>query len=117
MKQSIMKILSNHWKQILIVLLLIPIIFLVDFCKRNYRGRKLKEYEETFAVFDGISRVIGSTRGVYIFKTKSGALVETEISYNKLNKGDTIWIKYSIDDPTVAELVDKDYSKYMKKKQ
>ena len=92
-------------------------IFIIIGITELYRTFSLEKSKNTFAVFVGYKGGVGNANKFFTYfneidKTK----IETFTSYHneELEIFDTVWIKYSIKDPNVIEVVDIDYRKYMK---
>ncbi len=93
---------------IFIVLFILSILF--------YRKFYLKNHHNTFAIYMGTEGSAWGRTRIIKFKTQNGIFVKAEVNYeNNLNIGDTVWIKYSIEKPEIAEIIDRDYKKYLKK--
>lgn len=79
-----------------------------------YRYFMLKKTEETYAVFIERNIGVGITQKYFKFQTKDKEKVIASIVYrNKIEIGDTVWIEYSISNPKVIKVIDKDYKKHM----
>ena len=84
----------------------------------SYRYFHLRKRAETYGVYVRDNNLASSPLKYFKYKTETGVIYEAPNGYNRyLNIGDTVWIKYSITDPMVIEVLDKDYLKYMKKKE
>lgn len=82
--------------------------------EKFYRSNKLKKSEETYAIFIGYNGGVGNSKPDFRFISSSGKVIEASIDFDgKLDFCDTVWIKYSISDPSIAEVIDTDYKKYM----
>lgn len=94
------------------------ITFLVAFpcLLYGYRYYALKNTEETFGVFIEKNEGTGINQKYFLFKTKNGKTYKSSTIFKERIKiGDTLWIKYSISDPKIIDVIDKDYKKYLKK--
>ena len=75
-----------------------------------------KNTSETYAVFTEYNIGVGVTQKYFKFKTKQGKECKSSVVYvDNLNIGDTVWIKYSIDDTQIIEVLDKDYKRHLKR--
>jgi hypothetical protein len=76
----------------------------------------LKNYQNTFAIYMGSEGSAWGKVRIIKFTTHDNITVRAEVNYvSNLNVGDTIWIKYSKVKPEIAEIIDRDYKKYLKK--
>jgi hypothetical protein len=83
----------------------------------SYRSFYLMESNYTYAVYIGSEGSAWGTKRFVNFKTPKNINRKAEISYDEQIKiGDTVWIKYSKEKPEIAEVIDKDYKKYMSNK-
>lgn len=80
-----------------------------------YRKYHLRNHHDTFAIYMGTEGSAWGRTRIIKFKTHNGIIVMAEVSYeSNLNIGDTVWIKYSKVKPEIAEIIDRDYKKYLK---
>lgn len=78
-----------------------------------YKYFMLSDTNETFAIFKGRNVGVGITQKYFEYKTDNGKLVKASVVYKEeLEEGDTVWIEYSILNPSVIRVLDKDYSKH-----
>lgn len=78
-----------------------------------YRDTMLQNTDETFAVFVEPNVGVGITQKKFKFQTRSGELVEASVVYKEsIDVGDTVWIEYSIENPSVIKVLDLNYKKY-----
>jgi hypothetical protein len=84
----------------------------------SYRYFHLKKTEETYAIFIGDNRPSTASVDYFKYKNSDGKVYEVGCAYaSHLEIGDTVWIKYSTTDPTLIEVLDKDFEKYMPRNQ
>lgn len=114
---------SKIFKEIIKPILLFVVVFICVYgIIKLYRWYQIKDYEETFAIYIGREGAIGNPGDTFRFNTKDGSTVDSnpyhylneKAAELKLKKGDTVWIKYAVNDPHVTILVSTDYKKYMK---
>lgn len=97
------------------ILALTALVLIVHFTRECERSSSMDETKETFGVHAGSVNSVGNNQKLFEFRTSNGKLIQAAIDYyGKARIGDTVWIKYSISKPTIAEVVDEDYIKYMK---
>lgn len=106
-------------KYIVYVFLFFSIGFGVNYIiDKRYERLMSKNTKQALAIYDDL--IIMRNRGpvsFFIFKEKTdNILIDINGEYNFLQKGDTVLIKYSIEDPTVAEVIDFCYMKKHKGK-
>lgn len=82
-----------------------------------YRYYSLRDCYCTFATYNGVKGSGVGSRNTILFKDYKDKSYEAEISMDvDIKIGDTIWIKYSKNDPTVVEVLDLNYKKHLKNK-
>lgn len=75
----------------------------------------LRNTKETFAVFVEYNIGGGVTQKYFSFKTENGEEYKSSVVYTeKLNIGDTVWIEYSLSNPKVIRVIDKDFRANLK---
>lgn len=82
-----------------------------------YQAYALGNSKNTFAVFVGYKGGVGNANKFFTYYNEiENVKIETFTTYHngELKILDTIWIKYSISDPNIIEVIDLDYKKYMK---
>lgn len=92
---------------IFILFLLVSII--IGFYNQNRREKLLKfNTKETHAIYDGFAIVKNTgPESYFYFKVNDQKILTFELGkYEFLQKGDTVLIKYSLEDPSVAEVID-----------
>jgi hypothetical protein len=110
------RIISNLKQNRNIYGLLISVLFIIGIAEL-YRTYSLEKTKNTFAVFVGYKGGVGNANKFFsYFNEIENLKIETFTSYHneELEISDTVWIKYSIKDPNVIEVVDIDYKKYIK---
>jgi hypothetical protein len=81
----------------------------------GYKYFALSNSKDTTAVYIGTKGSAWAKSRIITFKTEDGVTKKAELNTDvKIDVGDTIWIKYSIDYPNLVELIDTDYKKYIK---
>ena len=107
-----MKILKNNKNIIGLCLTIFILIFLFQL----YKKKSLKNSIETYAVYIGNTGGVGDATKHFKFKTKENKEIESNCSSNlKLEIGDTVKIKYSIQHPMYIEVIDQNFNKLVKK--
>lgn len=102
----------NSNKKTIFILILFLLAFLLAIYFQFERERKIKNAKQTTAIVDWVSQTNrgGAKLHFYLRNEK----INTNVwggDFSFLKKGDTILIKYSVEDPELIELVDKYYMK------
>jgi hypothetical protein len=96
-------------KQIIGLVVGLGIVFFLGYL---YKEWAIEDYKETTAVFVNEGRY----GKLFKFTSSDGIRIEASTQFNqKLDIGDTVWIKYSTFDEDVIEVIDKNYKKHLKK--
>jgi len=102
-------------KKILVVLFLFVVAFVLAFYFQLERERKLENTKEAIAIVVSVGKT--TTGGASVKYTIGKRKISTTISagdFKFLHSGDSILIKYSLEDPELIEVVDKYYMKKYK---
>lgn len=96
---------------VLILFLVFTMVIVIDITKKTVRRSKLRNYKEACAIY--LKDIVGVGQyGSYYsfknFKNKEIIFLEQKV-YKSLHKGDTVLIKYSIEDSNIAEVIDPCY--------
>ncbi len=103
------ELVKGDIKQIIGLVLGLGIVFFLGYL---YKAWVIEDYIETTAVFVKMGRY-GKR---FKFTNSEGNIIEASTKFNqKLDIGDTVWIKYSTFDEDVIEVIDKNYKKHLKK--
>lgn len=94
-------------KYSLLAVLVLVLVVLIDFFKKRYRSKKLTDTKISTAYYDGIARGVGHTGELFHFVDfKGDTITDVRIHTNLiLDIGDSVKIRYSVEDPKVAEIV------------
>jgi hypothetical protein len=107
----------KNQKHLIFFIIFLIAVLIIHFTKKNYRKTKLKNNNLTFALYERDINTIGMTGIICVYKNQYNKQVEVRISCNlNLNKGDTILIKYSIEDNSVAQIVNCNWNEELRKK-
>lgn len=101
------------WSKLVFLATFLLIAILLGLWQRSYKRQALKSYKNVEAIFIE-SHIVYNTGRINIFEFQiNGKKYETKIygNFKDLESNDTVLIKYSIDDPTITEMVDPDYIK------
>jgi hypothetical protein len=91
------------------------LIFAIVMTLVIYEKFALNNCYYTYAIYKGTEGSGVAINNVITFNTIDGIKTKAKIYYSgKYEVGDTVWIKYSIRDHSVAEVIDTDYKKYLK---
>jgi len=103
-------------KDLIHLILFVTILFGGVFIRDLYYKSKLEENKNTIAIIDKKSKeYLGNYRLYFKYRVFKRNIISDDISeqkfFNQLNIGDTILIKYSIEDPSISKVVDFCYMK------
>lgn len=97
-------------KKLIITITILVILGLIVNYYLDKRNERLmsKNTDTTIGVYDGfiVVRNTGPKSYFYYFIKDKKMLTSEPGKFNFLQKGDTVLIKYSIEDPSVAEVID-----------
>lgn len=80
-----------------------------------YRSYFLNKHQFTYAIYKGTEGSAWGKSQIVEFEIKNGDKIRAEIYHTDgLKVGDTIWVKYAIQKPTIVEVVDKEYKNHLK---
>lgn len=102
--------LRKNKKLLITLLLFVSIALCIHFIKEKYRTSKLKNTQETWAIYISNSNTVGISGARFFFLNEKGKRINVLMNKSvKYDVGDTVWIKYSLYDNTVAEVIDPYY--------
>jgi hypothetical protein len=94
---------------LLLLFIVISIAITYHYINKYNRGIKIKKCKNTWAIYEGKVNTIGMTNSIFYFYNEKNIKKHVRINYHNpnlyLNKGDTVIIKYSIIDNSIAEVV------------
>ena len=114
-----MRMISNNYiKKNKNVFGLLMFFIVLILCNEIYRNHLLKETKNTFAISTGRKGGVGNAEEYFLYFNKlENRNIEINCKTNFktiIEIGDTVWIKYSIKDPKIIEVIDLDYKKYIR---
>lgn len=110
MSRNAPKYKLGSMKQIIIVLSLFGLAFIGAIYFQLRRENKLKNSVETIAIIRTKSNALNGGAKIYFFANKKR--IEVHLlsgTYKDYSIGDTILIKYAVEDPELVQVVDKYY--------
>lgn len=98
-----------------VVIGMFGIAYILSLFESNKKSRLLKNYSTTWAIYESDVVGVGAAGSHYKFHNVDNKEVTfVDKTFKGIQIGDTVWIKYSNEDNTVAEVLDIDYRKYYK---
>ena len=94
-----------------VVIALIVALFIVGKCQARYEERVLKNSIETWAIYSEYSKTVGVVGEIFYFFNMNGDSISfrQNIPARKVVIGDTVRIKYAIEDNDVARVISYKY--------
>jgi hypothetical protein len=98
------------------LLLLITLSITIVLFYKNYLLNK-GETKETYAIYIGHQGGVGHSNEYFRYTNEKGEIVEGAVAFNHkdLDLNDTVWIRYSLFDNNVIEVIDMNYKRHMVK--
>lgn len=94
---------------LLLLFIVISIAITYHYINKYNREIKIKKCKNTWAIYEGKVNTIGMTNSIFYFYNEKNIKKHVRINYHNpslyLNKGDTVIIKYSLIDNSIAEVV------------
>lgn len=90
----------------------IVVILMMGYYDRYKRNSLLEKSQVAVGIFEGHSKGVGNSGYWITYVNRDGINVEKAVCYNPpkfLKKGDTVLIKYSIEDNLVVKIIDPFY--------
>lgn len=82
-----------------------------------YRMYYLNQHKFTYAKYIGTEGSAWGKSQIIEYKTEKKKTIKAPINHiDYLKIGDTVWIKYSVKNTSIVEVIDRDYKKYLKGK-